>query len=544
MTRYDFFLSKIRGLLPFWKKGVIYFVKLLFLALLLSMPLWGIDYCLNWAGIYIAPYFHKDSFFLAIWLSFLFIQVKNNGFFCVCYGALLLIIYAGFFHYLFFGRYFTGYDIALFFHEMQDTALAVFDEFGHYWQVLMAILVGFMLMIGVRLFSNRNLKQSNWVIIPIFLSLMIIPMQNIKRGGEFIFPNSTQFMYFNGLKSISSYFVDVLIAKKEQKQFLPYQVELTKPATEKITIIYIMGESLSASHLSLFGYERQTTPYLDQWAKQKNFYYTQGVSAATVTRNSIAEFMNFQKEPENYTLVQSKQYNLFKLGKQASFKTTFMSSQTFSSFPHVGLEYTDYSFYQEKQNASSAQGDDFWLENLKSLPLANQNFIVIQMRAVHTPYAKTWRHRYNEFHQFSGQLNDKMDDYDNGILYVDSVLNETFEWANKLPGKVYVFFASDHNELFGQYGIHGHITLHQQVGLIPVFLWTNDLKSVQNFKSIKNPSHWDIAEQILNLMGYEVNNPNTPKDIIYINGSDPTGAAGFITLKREGDQLIQTDAPK
>jgi alkyl hydroperoxide reductase subunit AhpC len=77
------------------------------------------------------------------------------------------------------------------------------------------------------------------------------------------------------------------------------------------------------------------------------------------------------------------------------------------------------------------------------------------------------------------------------------------------------------------------------VGRIPVFLWTNDLKSAQDFKSIKNPSHWDIGEKILNLMGYKVNNPNTAKDTVFINGSDPTGAAGFITLKRKGQELIQ-----
>ena len=540
MIQYNFF-SRASSLIPFWKNGVIYFVKLLCLGLFLSVPLWGVDYFLNWLGVYIAPFFHKESFFLAILLSFLLIQVKNNYFFYLFYILLLLVIYVGFFHYFFFGRYFTGHDIALFFNETQDTFLVFLDEFGHYWQLFALMLAVFVLMAFVRWFSNRKFKQSNWVIILIVLCLMLIPIQNIKRGGEFIFPNSTQFMYFNGLKSISSYFVDVLINRKEQKQFLPYQVELINSSSEKITIIYIMGESLSTTHMSLFGYDRQTTPYLDEWSKKQNFYYTKGVSAATVTRNSIAEFMNFQKEPENYALVQSKQYNLFKLGQQASFKTTFMSSQTFSSFPHVGLEYTDYSFYREKRHSSAIQGDDFWLENLKSLPLVDKNFIVIQMRAVHAPYAKTWHHRKDEFTKFYGRSEGKIDDYDNGVLYVDFILNETFEWARKLPGKVYVFFASDHNELFGEYGIHGHVTLHKQVVRIPVLLWANDLKSLQNFKSIKNPSHWDIGEQILNLMGYKVNNPNTPNDIIFLNGSDPSGAAGFITLKREDNELIQND---
>jgi len=280
---------------------------------------------------------------------------------------------------------------------------------------------------------------------------------------------------------------------------------------------------------------------LEKWAEQENFYYTHGVSGATVTRNSISKFMNFQKEPENYMLSQSKEYNLFKLGRQSSFKNTFMSSQTFSSFPHVGLEYTDYSFYKSKQILPpTLKGDDFWLDNLKSLPLFDRNFIVIQMRAVHSPYIQTWQHRFDEFNRFSGQFSD----YDNGILYVDYLLDETLKWASKLPGKVYVFFASDHNELFGQYGLYAHVTLHQEVAKIPVFVWTNDIEWLKNFKSISHPSHWDIGKQILHLMGYSVDNPNSSDDTIFIQGSDPTGAAGFITLKRNGEELIQENGPE
>ncbi|MBP5534955.1 MAG: sulfatase-like hydrolase/transferase [Alphaproteobacteria bacterium] len=541
MKKYAFSFSKttLISVVRLCKTWGAYFLKLLFLSLLLSMPLWCMDYCLNWLGIYIQPHFHVDSFFLAVLLSLLLIHVKSNYFFYSIFVGLLLIIYIGFFHYLYFGRYFTGYDISLFFNEMQDTILEFSNDFWKYWQLLLSVIFGLLLMFCVRFSANRHIKQSNLFVVLIILSLMIIPIQNIKRGGEFIFPNSAQFMYYNGLKSISSYFIDVLISRKELKSFLPYQIELKHSSSEPMTIIYIMGESLSADHLSLFGYARKTTPYLEEWAKQQNFYYTRGVSGSTVTRNSIAAFINFQKEPENYTLVQSKEHNLFKLGKRADFSTTFMSAQTFSSFPHVGLEYVDYSFYKGKRNLPLILGDDFWQENLKSIPLSNKNFIVIQMRAIHSPYKKGWQHRFDDFNHFSGHPEDKIDDYDNGVLYVDSILNKTLEWAKDLPGKVYVFFASDHNELFGEYGIRGHITLHRQVARIPVFIWSNDTNFVRDFKSIINPSHWDIGEQILRLMGYEVNNPNTEKDIIFIQGSDPTGEAGFITLKKSGQELIE-----
>ena len=541
MLCHTFFGNKIslNNINRFLKHTFIYLLKLFGWSLLLSSPLWGMDYILSWFGVYIPPHFHKDSFFLAIGLSFLLLQIKSNFFFYSLFSILLLIIYIGFFHYSFFGRYFSGHDIALFFDEFHDTALSFFDDFTNYWYLFLMTFCGFILMWFIRTVSKQHLKQSNWFIVPFILSLAVIPMQNIKRGGEFILPNSTQFVYFNGLKSISSYFVDVLFSQKKLKSFLPYQVKLDNPSFEPMTIIYVMGESLSAKHLSLFGYDRKTTPHLEKWAQKENFYYTQGISGATATRTSISKFMNLQKEPENYMLAQSKTHNLFKLAKQASFKTTFMSAQSFSAFPHVGLEYTDYSFYRDKQYLSSKIGDDFWLDHLKSLPLFDRNFIVIQMRAIHSPYAKTWRHRFNEFNHFPER--NKVNDYDNGVLYVDSILNETLEWASKISGKVYVFFASDHNELFGEHGINGHITLHEQVARIPVFLWTNDEKMLQGFKKILHPSHWEIGKQILNLMGYSIENPNNSEDTIFVQGSDPTGNAGFITLKRNGDEIIQVE---
>lgn len=82
---------------PFLKWGLVYFFQLFFGTVLLSLPLWGMDYALNWMGLYIEPHFHKDSFFLAILLSFLLLQVKNNSFFFLffrCYCSSFTLVFS------------------------------------------------------------------------------------------------------------------------------------------------------------------------------------------------------------------------------------------------------------------------------------------------------------------------------------------------------------------------------------------------------------------------------------------------------------------
>ena len=81
--------------------------------------------------------------------------------------------------------------------------------------------------------------------------------------------------------------------------------------------------------------------------------------------------------------------------------------------------------------------------------------------------------------------------------------------------------------------------MRQLTAQVPVLTWTNDVQFLEKFKLISNPSHWEIGKQILNLMGYEIKNPNNSDDTIFIQGSDPTGAAGFLTLERKGSELVE-----
>ena len=58
------FISKLKW--PVLKKAIFYLFRLLFWTLLLSAPLWGTDYILNWTAGYIKPHFHRDSFLCEI----------------------------------------------------------------------------------------------------------------------------------------------------------------------------------------------------------------------------------------------------------------------------------------------------------------------------------------------------------------------------------------------------------------------------------------------------------------------------------------------
>ena len=120
------------------------------------------------------------------------------------------------------------------------------------------------------------------------------------------------------------------------------------------------------------------------------------------------------------------------------------------------------------------------------------------------------------------------------MLYNDSFLSRVFNRFNKQKqGKFYIVFASDHNELHGEYGVHGHGILIPQVADIPVIVQSNDKKFMSNFKKIFKPTHYEIAMEIAKLLGFEIKNPNQKENVFYINGLDYDGRGGYIELTKD-----------
>ncbi|MGN0929901.1 MAG: sulfatase-like hydrolase/transferase [Alphaproteobacteria bacterium] len=481
--------------------------------------------------------FHFDTFVYAFILSLSLLLIKNIKVFYTVSIIILLLIFSGCFYYLFFGRYFVGFDILMLFYETEDIFTGFISSIFSYWYVIISIIISFLGIYYIRKFS-KNLYKSNYCILLVFVILSIIPYRIYKVGSSYSLPNSIHYMYYNSLKSFFSFFIDVLPRNNKQiKQFQPYEITKVKDITDKTTIIFIMGESWNPDHFSLFGYQRKTTPNLDTMVKDKNFYFNKALSYSVATRISNAGFFNLQKEPENFLLQQSKENNIFKFAKQQGFYTTFLSAQSLTAFPNIGIEYIDNISYKDKSRLKIKEyGDWYSIEKLKNLQLTDKNFIAIQTRLVHSPYKKAYAHYLETCDKFKdNNIDNRINEYDNGIFCLDMFLKDIFTFANNLDGKVYVIMVSDHGELFGENNIWGHCFLDRLVANIPFILWSKNVpsKEFDYIKSLSIQSHYDIGKFILSILGYSVINPNSNEDILYINGMDLMGMEGYKVFKRD-----------
>ncbi len=229
-------------------------------------------------------------------------------------------------------------------------------------------------------------------------------------------------------------------------------------------IILIISESLRSRNMGLYGYNRPTTPFLsrlEQEHKQETFVFKKHLTNSTATLLSFPSILNGVSPAQPPGLFHSSPL-IFEYAKAAGYKNFLISSQ-------------DFNFYNFRSFFRSNDIDCFWDKEKSGLPAVNDLGIedsstairaiqeidknagkgepfmgVIQFNTNHYPY-----HTPDTYKHWKGR---PMDDYDNTILYQDSLLARIFNHLEKIKitDKTIVMFVSDHGEAFGEHGFIGH----------------------------------------------------------------------------------------
>jgi glucan phosphoethanolaminetransferase (alkaline phosphatase superfamily) len=100
-------------------------------------------------------------------------------------------------------------------------------------------------------------------------------------------------------------------------------------------IIVVLGESLSPNHLSYFGYNRKTTPFLDSLKNAPNFHALKGLSSGVSSDISIAFFFNVTYGEAGVVKMAKGDHCLNKLAKETGFNTYFHSVQDIQSLRYT-----------------------------------------------------------------------------------------------------------------------------------------------------------------------------------------------------------------
>ena len=318
-------------------------------------------------------------------------------------------------------------------------------------------------------------------------------------------------------------------------------VTITEDNSDIPNIIFVVGESESKHFMSLYGYNKKTTPYCDDYEKAGNLLkFSDVVSAQAVTglaTNLILTFLNNESKSKDLT----KTNNFINAFKKCGYKTYWASNQTlygvdvsYLTYCSKCCDYAEYtvSNFNAEHVAGIRKNDDSLipiLDGFLKKEESNKNFYFFHLLGSHYEY----RHRYpNETFSFfkESDIEDKYNKeqkpilayYLNSLRFTDHILHEIIKrFEDKNAILVYI---SDHGEEMWQSGFVGHsaTNISKWMVEIPMFFWySNSFKEkypekIDKIKSALDKPFMtdDIIHMLLDLADIKTSEYDATRSVI------------------------------
>lgn len=273
-----------------------------------------------------------------------------------------------------------------------------------------------------------------------------------------------------------------------QAQRAEHQFQPTLGLDAPRTVVIVLGESMRRGNLSLYGYDKQTTPSLDA-RREQLLVFNQAIAAANQTVPSVTMMLSSATvtDPNKFLTVPS----IIAAAKEAGYHTYWLSNQgrvgQFESKISLVAQDADTRVYTNTE----FYGSVFDQKLLHPLQLAlgdahPYKLIVVHLQGSHQSYESRYPEEFNFFTaaQYPQAKNDKralkqnavMAEYDNSIRYTDSLLGNIFTQLEQMPGSM-LLFVSDHGERFYENGEpsagHGYSKPTKTEFEVPFVVWCN-----------------------------------------------------------------------
>ncbi|CAN5547712.1 N/A [soil metagenome] len=310
-----------------------------------------------------------------------------------------------------------------------------------------------------------------------------------------------------------------LTRRKVEKPSLP---ENYRPSNN---IVFVIDESVRGDHLSLNGYERKTTPVLDNLQSQGILNnWGIAVSASTGSRftyNAIITGLTPDDFPDKSEFKVNTFPTIFQYAKAMNYQTHFFDGQMKNYWGGIpdDLNYIDSwsGINQFDDNGLSPKwkiDNRIALEVNKIISNSTGNFIVIFKRGSHIPYQdcfppdeQPWQPIYTTENKFDIPTAEKLPEvansYDNAIKYnINSFFENLIKDYTAIPNNTVIIYTGDHGQTLFANGKSSHGGASQAEATVPLFIIGKLEKTVE---TKYQASHDNIFPTLLDLMNYPEN---------------------------------------
>lgn len=329
------------------------------------------------------------------------------------------------------------------------------------WQyILFLIIAGVVIYLIKRWSRSFKLNKFAALLLPFFFlysfAYTVMPGKNI-----------VECMSFTRLALPVGQAVEDMIAFRNIYDNMHNTAVITENKSDIPDVVFILGESTTRNHMSLYGYRLPTTPKLDAMAAAGEIYvFRDVISPHTYTIGSLEEVFNFHNyEADNKWYENS---NLFDIVKKAGYTTYWLSNQeTSGKWANVALAYADRCDYKEftgvRQSFEQSYRADGELLPLLYKYMNNdnpKNFYLLHLMGGHGDYKNRYTPDFAKFtaadeNKGSASQRELKAEYDNAILYNDEIVTQIMA-AFKNKNAIVIYMPDHGEEVYETKNIKGH----------------------------------------------------------------------------------------
>ena len=338
-------------------------------------------------------------------------------------------------------------------------------------------------------------------------------------------------------------------------------------------VVVFLMDTLRADHVGPMGHEADTTPALDEIARDA-LVFTQASSAAPWTKASVASLMTSRLPSrhgaEGYPdRLRESEVTLARLFRQAGYRTCAVGFNTWifnSSFNLAsGFEDVFEVFDQSREGGARAEAVVAealdWIHREPSKPF----FLYVHLIDPHEPYVPDAEYRARFVAPYSGKLTGRLEGpgrhtallrkevspadldflrqlYDAEIAFADHMLGELVTQLEGLGlwNETTLVFTSDHGEEFLDHGAWSHgSTLYQEQLHVPLVLKVPASAGVEARRCELPVSLLDVAPTLCELARIPVTGARfTGKSLLAACAGDAPGALVLAELHKEGQHKV------
>lgn len=461
-----------------------------------------------------------------------------------------------FLHYSYYGAPIAPHEPVLLFTEWREIAVAFSGLLHHFGAALLLPLLPLIVFAVVRGINRRVGVLGRWWPGILFLALwVVLPLKAYRQ------PENTQAFYPRpygyALKNawlVTAYAIGATAAHRGAAAIAaqaaggePYYLRPIGDGVDGV-IVLVMGESTNPSVMSAFGYPQPTTPFLASLRACDTCVVTLGQSAGVATKVTLPMFFNLQREPWRSDVPVVGKSNLIALAKQHGYRVVVESAQTNNLFTFTRAELADHFCTVDRCDPERADAgvDRVLHERIAAESFRDKTLLILHTRVAHSAYDRYLPPGWQPFPVDASSRSAQMQTtYRNAIAWFDEVARQIVTAVRSKTDKpIWFILTGDHNELLGEGGRWGHGQLAARAGEVPVVVaaWNGATLPEPWLARLRcRPTHYELGQFVAQLLGWEVRSPEESPDVLFTNGPDLGGKAGWIELTRRGAEEGRCD---